>query len=151
MNKPTLSDDELAIACSRAMDANDYCARALGMEIISSTPGAAILQMRITKDMTNGHGICHGGMIFSLADTAFAHACNNTNLSSVAAACSIDFIAPGKLGDTLTACAQERSRSGKTGVYDIEVTNQNDELIALFRGKSFQIRGALVDSNGDPL
>jgi acyl-CoA thioesterase len=95
--------------------------------------------------MLNGHGTCHGGYIFTLADSAFAYACNSYNLTTVAAGCTIDYLAPGREGDVLTAIAQERSASGRTGVYDIEVINQRGEKIALFRGKSYRIKGHVID------
>ena len=138
---PTL----LAQQCSAALHRNDHTAHSLGIDIVETLPGKAVLRMIVRKTMTNGHAICHGGMIFTLSDTAFAHACNNTNKITVAAGCSIDFIAPAYEGDVLTATAQERSRSGRTGVYDIEVHNQDGSLIALFRGKSYQLPGSLVE------
>lgn len=134
----------LARACSEAMHANDDASHMLGMQILETTPGCARLSMQVRKDMTNGHDICHGGLIFTLADSTFAHACNNTNHITLASGCSIDFLAPGRLGDTLIATARERSRSGRTGVYDIDVVNQDGTLIALFRGKSYQIKGHVL-------
>jgi len=95
--------------------------------------------------MVNGHAICHGGFIFTLADSAFAFACNSYNFNTVAQGCSIEYLAPARESDVLTAAAQERSLSGRTGVYDIEVTNQRGETIALFRGKSYRIKGHIVE------
>ncbi|MDH5353429.1 MAG: hydroxyphenylacetyl-CoA thioesterase PaaI [Gammaproteobacteria bacterium] len=141
---------QLASACSDAMHANDDASKLLGIEIIESRPGHARLQLTVSRKMTNGHDICHGGFVFTLADSAFAHACNNTNRVTVASGCSIEFLAPGAIGDVLTATASERSRSGRTGVYDVDVTNQNNELIAVFRGKSYQIKGQLIDQPGEP-
>ena len=106
--------------------------------------------MTVRADMLNGHAICHGGFIFTLADSAFAYACNSYNLNTVASGCAIDFLAPAREGDVLTAVAQERSASGRTGVYDIEVTNQRGEKIALFRGKSYRIKGHVIDTAGGP-
>jgi acyl-CoA thioesterase len=142
-----LFDDphQLASALSDAMHSNDDASKLLGIEIIESSPGKARLEMTVRKNMTNGHDICHGGFVFTLADSTFAHACNNTNRITVASGCSIEFLAPGKIGDVLTASATERSRAGRTGVYDVDVTNQNNELIAVFRGKSYQIKGQLVE------
>lgn len=140
----TISPDTLAQQCSAALDRDDHASHALGMRIRQTLPGKAVLEMTVRKDMTNGHAICHGGMIFTLADSAFAHACNNTNKITVASGCSIDFLAPAHEGDVLTATAQERSRSGRTGVYDIEVHKQDGTLIAVFRGKSYQLQGSLV-------
>ena len=94
--------------------------------------------------MVNGHHICHGGLIFSLADTAFAYACNAYNLNTVASGCNIDFVAPGKEGDTLQATAVERSRSGRTGVYDVTVRDSAGNTVALFRGKSYRISGEVI-------
>jgi acyl-CoA thioesterase len=105
--------------------------------------------MRVRKNMVNGHNICHGGMIFTLADSAFAHACNSKNNNTIASGCSIEYLAPGNLGDTLTATAIERSRGGKTGVYDITINNQDNITLALFRGKSYQIRGTLLPNEAD--
>ncbi len=139
-----MTPEQLAQACSRNLHENDHAAKWLGMEITETRPGRATVNMQVTRNMANGHGICHGGMIFTLCDTAFAHACNNTNRNTVASGCNIDFLAPAQVGDVLTANAQERSRSGRTGVYDIEVTNQKGVLLAVFRGKSYQIQGSLV-------
>lgn len=150
MSNNVLSPEALAAACSTVLDADDACAHAHGIEVKHTNPGMATLTMTVRDTMLNGHGMCQGGMIFTLADTAFAHACNSYNRNTVASGCSIDFLAPGKLNDTLTACAEERSRSGRTGVYDVSVTNQSGELIALFRGKSYQIKGNLVDEKGNP-
>lgn len=144
-----MSPEELAVACSEAMHADDFAAQALEMSIEVTRPGYAELTMKVRKDMSNGHGICHGGMIFALADTAFAHSCNNTNKVTVASGCNIEYMAPAHLDDTLTATARERSRSGRTGVYDVEITNQKGVLIALFRGKSYQIKGTLVPEAGE--
>ena len=101
--------------------------------------------MTVRADMLNGHAICHGGLIFTLADSAFAFACNSYNLTTVASGCAIDFVAAAHEGDVLTAVAQERSVSGRTGVYDIEVTNQRGERVAFFRGKSYRIKGHVVE------
>ena len=131
-------------ACSAAMHENDHATKALGMQIVSTSLGGSVVSMKVRQDMLNGFGSCHGGMIFSLADTAFAHACNSGNKPTVASGCTIDFIAPSKEGDTLTARASERSRSGKTGIYDIEVFNQDEQLIATFRGRSYQLKGSIV-------
>lgn len=147
-----LTPEQLAESCSKAMHANDRAAHALGMEIIETRPGYAELQMTVTQAMLNGHDICHGGMIFSLADTAFAHSCNSYNKVTVASGCTIDFAAPAFLGDRLTAIAEERHQKGRTGVYDITVYNQNQQALAFFRGKSHQIRGVLVDEqSGEPV
>ena len=139
-----MTPEQLAQACSTTMHADDHTAKWLGLEIITTLPGKATINMQVTQNMANGHGICHGGMIFTLCDTTFAHACNNTNHKTVASGCSIDYLAPAKVGDVLTANAKERSRSGRTGVYDVDVQNQDGMLLAVFRGKSYQIKGNLV-------
>jgi acyl-CoA thioesterase len=117
----------------------------LGMGIESVAPGESRVSMRVRLDMVNGHGICHGGLIFALADSAFAFACNSHGHNTVAAGAAIEFLAPGREGDVLTASASERWRAGKSGIYEIEVRNQRGELIALFRGRCHQIAGRLVD------
>lgn len=150
MNDNLNDPQQLAEACSEAMHVNDAASKWLGMEILETRPGQAKLQMTIRKEMTNGHDNCHGGFIFSLADSAFAHACNNTNKMTVASGCSIEYLKPGTLGDILTATATERSRTRRTGVYDVEITNQNGQIVAIFRGKSYQIKGQLIPTdNGD--
>jgi len=134
----------LAEACAEAMYANDNASRNLGIKIEESTPGCARLSMTVLTEFTNGHDICHGGYIFILADSAFAYACNNYNRNTVASAASVEFIAPAKTGDRLSAIAHERTRGSKIGVYDVEVYNQDEKLLALFRGDSYQIRGEVI-------
>ena len=140
---------ELAKACADAMYANDAAAQGLGIEVSESTPGCARLTMTVRAQFTNGHDICHGGYIFLLADSAFAYACNNQNKNTVASAASIEFIGPAYTGDRLTAVAHERIRGSKIGVYDVEVFNQDDKLLALFRGDSYQIRGQVIPVGED--
>jgi acyl-CoA thioesterase len=134
----------LAEATAEAMWSRDRAAQALGMQIVRIAPGHALLAMPVRGDMVNGHHICHGGMIFSLADTAFAYACNSYNRNTVASACHIDFLAPAKEGETLEAEAVEQSAAGRTGVYDITVRNGHGKTIALFRGKSYRINGEVI-------
>ena len=134
----------LAEATRDAMYSRDRAAQALGIQIQSIGPGVAVLSMKIRSDMVNGHHICHGGMIFTLADTAFAYACNSYNQNTVASACHIDFLAPARLGDVLEAEAIERSRSGRTGVYDVTVRIRGGKTVALFRGKSYRIEGEVI-------
>lgn len=146
MTEPKLSTAEaqaLADATAEAMYSRDRAAQALGLKIVRVQPGASLLTMVVRPDMVNGHHICHGGMIFSLADTAFAYACNSYNKNTVASACHIDFLAPAKEGETLEAEAVERSASGRTGVYDITV-RVGSRTIALFRGKSYRINGEVI-------
>lgn len=119
--------------------ASDAASRMLGIELVDHGPGWARTRMTIRDDMVNGHGICHGGVIFSLADTAFACACNSWGPLTVAAQCDIVFIAPARAGDVLTAEAQVRSRFGRNGIYDVAVA-RGDALIAEFRGRSSQAR-----------
>ena len=135
----------LARRVAEQMFANDRASRALGMAIADVGPGQATLTMKVRGDMVNGHAICHGGFIFTLADSAFAFACNSYNFNTVAQGCSIEFLASAREGDLLTAVAHERSLSGRTGVYDIEVVNQERQTIALFRGKSYRVKGHVVD------
>ena len=127
------------------MYANDRASRALGMAIVVVEPGRAEVTMTVRGDMVNGHAICHGGYVFTLADSAFAFACNSHNFNTVAQGCAIEFLAPSHEGDVLTARAAERKLSGRTGVYDVEVSNQRGETIALFRGKSYRIKGHVID------
>ena len=129
------------------MFANDAASRALGMRIESIGPGRAQMTMTVRPEMLNGHAICHGGYIFLLADSTFAFACNSYNRNTVAQGCSIDYVAPAHAGDVLQATAIERSKTGRTGVYDIEVRDQHDRTIALFRGKSYRIDGHVVDES----
>jgi acyl-CoA thioesterase len=140
----TLDPDALARATARAMYDADACSRAFGMEIVEVRAGYARLQMRIRPEFLNGHQTCHGGIIFTLADSTFAFACNSYNANTVAAGCSIEYLRPVHGNDLLTAEAIEQTRSGRHGIYDIRVTNQAGETVAMFRGKSAQIRGTVL-------
>jgi acyl-CoA thioesterase len=135
----------LAERAGRAMYRRDPASQALGMTLDAIAPGYARMSMRVRADMVNGHGSCHGGYIFMLADSAFAFACNSHNFNTVGAGCSIDYLAPGREGDLLTAEAVEQALTGKTGVYDITVTSQEGRRIALFRGKSHRVSGMVVE------
>jgi acyl-CoA thioesterase len=129
-----------------AMWANDRATRALGIRIVAVGPGTATLAMTVREDMLNGHDICHGGLVTTLADSAFAFACNAYNEVSVAAGFDVNLFVASRLGDELTAVAHEVSKTGRTGVYDIAVRNQRGEAVAAFRGRSFTIKGrALVE------
>ena len=140
-----MSDPQsVAEASARAMFGQDRASQALGMRILEVRPGYARLAMTVREDMVNGHKICHGGLIFALADSAFAFACNTYDLVTVAASGSIEFLLPGRLGDELTAVAEERTRSKRTGVYDVAVRNQHGECVAMFRGRSHEIGGSIV-------
>lgn len=139
-----MTADELARACADAMWADDAASRGLGLEIISVGRGRAELAMTVTERMVNGHKICHGGFIFTLADSTFAFACNTYNQRTVAQHCAISFIEAGRLGDRLTARGVEKNRRGRSGIYDITVTRQDGTVIAEFRGHSRTIEGELV-------
>ena len=141
----TLSPDDLARACAEAMWKQDDASKGLGMEIVEIRPGQATLKMTVKPHMVNGQRIAHGGFIFTLADSAFAFACNTHNERVVAAEGNITFIRPGKLGDVLVAKAREISRNGKSGIYDVSVT-ANDVVIAEFRGHSRTIGGTWVQA-----
>lgn len=134
----------LAVDCGRKLFERDAASQAMGMRLLSVAPGQAQVGMSVRADMVQGHGTCHGGYLFALADSAFAFACNSYNEASVAIGCSIDYVAPARLGDTLTAQASEQSRSGRTGNYDVRIENQDGRLIALFRGKSYKVRGTVL-------
>ncbi|MBB3425839.1 MULTISPECIES: hydroxyphenylacetyl-CoA thioesterase PaaI [Rhizobium] len=140
----SLSPQALAEACARAMWDEDNATRHLGMELVSVAPGKATIAMTVAATMTNGHGTCHGGYIFTLADSAFAFACNSYNQRTVAQHCSVTFIVPAFNGDRLTATAREVSRRGRGGIYDVAITNQHGEQIAEFRGHSRTVKGALL-------
>lgn len=135
----------LAAAVAESMFARDSASRGLGMRIVQVAPGEARMSMTVRPDMLNGHAICHGGFIFTLADSAFAFACNSANIATVANGCSIEFLAPAQLGDVLTAAARERAQVGRSGVYDVEVTNQAGVAVAHFRGKSTRIKGSVLE------
>lgn len=139
-----MTSDELARATAAAMYENDACSRTLGLEILEVRAGYARLRMAVRDDFLNGHQICHGGLIFTLADSTFAFACNTYNINTVAAGCSIEFLKPVPRDEVLTAEAIEQTLSGRTGIYDIRVTNRAGETVAMFRGKSAQIRGNLI-------
>jgi len=131
---------EVAARCAELMWAEDRASQALGMQIVEVGPGTATVSMTVRSDMVNGHGIGHGGLTFTLADTAFAFACNTYNQRTVAQAAEIRFLAPTRLDDVLVARAVERSREGRDGTYDITV-HAGDTLVAEFVGHSKQIRG----------
>jgi acyl-CoA thioesterase len=120
---------------------NDHASKGLGMQVLEVSPGRAMVQMTVREDMLNGHQTCHGGFLSALADSAFAFACNSYNELTVASGFSIDFMAPGRLGDVLTARCTEVSKAGRTGVYDAEIVNQQGERLAVFRGRSYTIKG----------
>ncbi len=145
---PDTDAQAVAEACARAMWADDRASQGLGMRIERVAPGEAVIAMTVRRDMTNGHGICHGGFMFLLADSTFAFACNSHNQRAVAASAEIHFVAPAHEGDVLTAEGVEQHLAGRSGVYDMRVTDQGGRLIALFRGKSATIRGVFVEPPG---
>lgn len=142
------ADDAQSLAerVGAAMLARDAGSQMLDIAIEAMAPGFARVAMAVRNDMLNGHQTCHGGLIFTLADSAFAFACNSDNQITVGAACTIDYLRPGRAGDVLVAEAEVRSNTGRTGVYDITVRNQNNETVALFRGRSHRVRGEVLDA-----
>jgi acyl-CoA thioesterase len=143
-----VTPDELARACADAMWADDAASQGLGMSIDAVASGRATLSMRIRPEMTNGHGIAHGGFVFALADSAFAFACNTYDVRTVAQSCDISFLAPTHEGDVLVATAVERHRAGRSGIYDIRVTRA-DEVVAEFRGRSRTIGGPVLPAGSE--
>lgn len=147
---PATAQHPLALASQvgAAMFAADTASREfMQMELITCTPGCATMRMSVRPALLNGHQICHGGFIFTLADSTFAFACNSHNQAAVAASCSIEFLRPAHLGDTLTCVGQEQVLQGRNGIYDMRVCNQRGETIALFRGKSTHIRGTVLSDS----
>ena len=135
---PQATADHVAVAMMR----EDRACQALGIAVASIAPGRAVMTMTVRPDMLNGFAICHGGLIATLADSAFAYACNAYNELTVASGLSVDFLAPGREGDRLTAAAEEVSLAGRTGVYDVTVRDGQGRPLALFRGKSYRIAGS---------
>ena len=127
---------ELARACADAMWADDHASRGLGMVLAAVGPGSATMTLAVRPEMVNGHGICHGGFIFTLADSAFAFACNSHGERAVAQHNAITFVRPGRLGETLTATAEERVVAGRSGIYDVRVTGDDGTIVAEMRGHS---------------
>ncbi len=147
MSEPSPQPDDaqrVAKSCADTMWANDGASQALGMRIDAIAPGQATISMDVRKEMVNGHDLCHGGYIFTLADSTFAFACNTYDVVTVAQHCEVTFVNAGKLGDRLTARATERTRKGRSGIYDVTVTRQDGTVIAEFRGLSRTLGGAIV-------
>ena len=146
-----MSDTQAAALAQRvgeSMFAQDRASREfMQMQLVSCEPGRAVMSMTVREPMLNGHKICHGGLIFTLADSTFAFACNSYNLVAVAAGCSIEFLKPAYLDDVLTCEGVEQTLSGRHGIYDMRVSNQRGEVLALFRGKSAQIKGTVIPEN----
>mgnify|MGYP001766236602 FL=1 len=139
-----MDEERLARACADLMWADDRAAQALGIVLEEVGPGRARLSMRVGPTMVNGHHTCHGGYIFTLADTAFAYGCNSRNDRAVASHCSVTFVAPAREGMVLTAICEERQRFGRSGVYDVTVRDGSDKVIAEFRGLSRTIKGTFL-------
>ncbi len=139
-----MNPDQLAKAAGKAMFDRDPASQAMGMTLDEIRPGYARMSMAIRADMLNGHQTCHGGYTFALADSAFAFACNSRNQATVGSGCTIEYLAPGREGDVLTAEAVEQTLSGKSGVYDVKVTNQEGRVVVLFRGKSLRVNGHIL-------
>ena len=123
-----------------ALYVGDHAARALGIDVLEVTPGAARLAMTVRTDMVNGHGVCHGGFLFALADTAFAYACNSAGVPMVAAGASIEFLAPAAAGERLIAVATETWRNERQGIYDVAVSTESGAARAHFRGRCARFR-----------
>lgn len=140
----TLDPQRVAEAVREAMWQGDRASKALGMRIEAIGPGSATLTMTVRDDMLNGHDICHGGLVTTLADSAFAFACNAYNEVTVASGFDVNLVTAARLGDVLTAQASEVHKAGRTGVYDIEVRNQRGERVAAFRGRSYTMKGRFV-------
>jgi len=137
--------DDLAQQVGATMFAADTASSStMGMELLYCKPGQASMRMQVQAKHLNGHQMCHGGFIFTLADSTFAFACNSYNKTAVASAANIDFLKPAHEGDVLTCVGQEQALIGRHGVYDMTVRNQHDQVIAVFRGKSAQIQGQVV-------
>lgn len=139
-----MNEMEIAARCYETMWGQDLASQDLGMRIEVTEPGCAEARFEVRPNMVNAHNICHGGYIFTLADSAFAFACNTYNRITLAASASIEFVSPARLGDKLLATAGERNRGGRTGIYDVTVTNQEDEVVAIFRGRSYATRQPLL-------
>jgi len=144
--KPT--PQQVAQRCADILWPEDRASQSMGMELVEVGPGTATLRMSVRPDMTNCHGTCHGGYIFAVADTAFAYACNSWNHSAVAAGADIDYLAPAHVGDILIARGRAIQQGDRRGIYDIEVRNQDQLIVAVFRGRCARIKGQLFD-NGD--
>ena len=146
-----MSPHELAARVGASLFAVDRASKdLLGMELVSCEPGRAVIRMEVREPMLNGHQICHGGLIFTLADSTFAFACNSRNHATVAAGASIEFLKSAQLGDVLTCEGIEQVLQGRHGVYDMKVSNQRGETVAVFRGKSAQIKGTVLADGQAP-
>ncbi|MGO9802879.1 MAG: hydroxyphenylacetyl-CoA thioesterase PaaI [Steroidobacteraceae bacterium] len=145
---PAVQRQRVAEQAAQALYERDRASQALGMRLTAVAPGSARVVMKVRADMVNGHRLCHGGIVFALADSAFAFACNSYNESTVAAAGAIDFLSGAREGDELTADARELWRTRRNGIYEITVCNQRGERVALFRGRSYRIDGQVTTLKG---
>ncbi len=139
-----MTAQDIADAVQEAMWADDHAAQALGMQVLAVGPGTATVSMTVRHDMLNGHDICHGGLMTTLADTAFAYGCNSYNEMTVASGFDVNLISSARKGDLLTALCTEISKAGRTGVYDVSVRNQRGEPVVAFRGRSYTVKGKPV-------
>lgn len=146
LDTPITTDPQaLADQVGAAMFAADTASRAfMQMDLLACVPGSATMRMTVRAELLNGHQMCHGGFIFTLADSTFAYACNSYNRATVASGCSIEYLQPAHLGDILTCVGQEQALQGRHGIYDMQVRNQHGALVAVFRGKSTQIKGTVL-------
>ncbi len=144
----TETRQKLAEAGSAGMFARDNVSRGLGIDIVEVRPRYTRMRMTVRDDMLNAHAICHGGVIFTLADSAFAYACNSENASSLATRCSVDFISAARVGEELVAVAEENVRQSRMGVYDVTITAQDGWVVAVFRGNSYRVRGETIPGAG---
>jgi acyl-CoA thioesterase len=145
LSESDMNDRALAAKVGEVMFAADRATREfMQMELVSCEPGRAVVRMLVRQAMLNGHDICHGGLIFTLADSTFAYACNSRNKATVASGCSIEFLKPGRLGDVLICEGVEQVLQGRHGIYDMRVTNQHGEIVATFRGRSTQVQGSVI-------
>lgn len=135
----------LAEATAQVLSAHDRASTALGITLLEVRPGYARMRMNVREDMVNFHGTAHGGLVFTLADSAFGYACNSHDRVAVASTCSIEFLRPAQSGESLTATAVEQALVGRSGVYDVRIENDKGEVVALFRGKSTQVRKTVTE------
>ena len=149
LRHPSRDAQQMAERCAAIMWQDDHAARGLGIELLEVAPGMARLRMTVRPDMVNGHGSCHGGFIFTLADAAFSYACNTDNQRAVASGADISYLAPARTGDVLVSVCRQRQQGGRNGIYDSEVSNQDGHTIALFRGRSTRIKGHFFPDTPD--
>lgn len=144
-----LNSKQVAQAIVEKLLQTDACSTALGINVVDLDARYAVLTMKVRDDMVNGHGVCHGGMVFTLADTCSAFACNSENESSLLSSAQIELFRPARLGDELTATARAVNQGRRKGVYDVSVVNQREELVAVFRGQSQRLGERLLENDTD--